>query len=305
MLRVSDDDYDLEVVGVKLKRVHDVVNVTKCVDPPEPSWIVEHSSTSGREQCFVIDCHYDDAFFHWIFESAIYLPAYLELRKQHPGLKLLVKRMLRHKQQFFDLFGITADNLTRPHEQAWETAYLPMFYFRNWRGIPKDFIPLSERLFDRIMAVEAPHQVSDYHGQSIVYFPRNTTGNYKGNNRVIMNQDQLIACVRELGGYVKRTEEIQSFRDQLDIIAHAKCVVLDYGSAFYVNGFVAENATIIVLNWMDQHEEQDAFQWLYERMLKQGNKITFLRPTTIYDHTPEFKFDLSVEELREAITASR
>lgn len=308
-------DADLELAGVRFKVVESVASVACDLGNEHlsiPHWYVYHSDQPGTGLGFALETVYDEAFAHWVLESVIYLPAYLELRTQVPGLKLLVKRMKGYKRQLFHVFGITDDDLAIVGKQVYRRVYLPSIYSLNDQQLDlASYRGLVDRLYQEFhrrsgTGLDPPEQwfgnSLDYHGQTLLYMPRNRTGNYPGNDRRLLDQDAIVEHVHRLGGYVLYTDQLTDFRDQVAVVRRAKCLVLNYGSSLWVNGLMVRDARILVLNYMTQHLDFPSFRLFYEMMVEHGCTIEFYPATEIVRTQPVQEFHVDLKKLTQRLT---
>ena len=63
-----------------------------------------HDESKSLSLFLLFETTMDFTFGHWIYESAIYLPYFFELKLKYPELKLLVKQSPKrsYKKLFFD-----------------------------------------------------------------------------------------------------------------------------------------------------------------------------------------------------------
>ena len=93
-LNLTAADATIDIAPYQLVRIPNVTTYTLC-GTTFNIWIVQTDSTlsdiSSTNVYFVIDLYFDEAFSHWVYESAIYLPLFCMLKVTYPTLKLVLK----------------------------------------------------------------------------------------------------------------------------------------------------------------------------------------------------------------------
>ena len=118
-LRLTDADVSLELDSYRFLQVSNVISYIFS-EATKNTWIVHtdaSAATSSSAPAYLIIDHYSsDAFAHWIYESAIYLPAYSTLKEIYPSLKLVLSAKKDFKRLFCNYLKI------------------PIFYIRSQKG---------------------------------------------------------------------------------------------------------------------------------------------------------------------------
>ena len=93
-------DNEIDIVNEDIYSYKIIKNVAK-VTPSFNKWTIETNQiypsnysypSNDSSYYFIIDTLLHDAFAHWVFESAIYLPLFLLLKeKYYPNLKLYIR----------------------------------------------------------------------------------------------------------------------------------------------------------------------------------------------------------------------
>lgn len=80
---------------------------------------LEYLPNMGHTYTYLnIDTMFHDVFSHWVFESAIYLPLFLKLKKKYPDLKLYSKGYKMYKKLFYDYFDICETDIVYQLESS-------------------------------------------------------------------------------------------------------------------------------------------------------------------------------------------
>jgi len=218
---------------------------------------------------FETPCH--GAFSHWIYESAVFLAHYIELLKEYPDLRLLVRSTpaRKYKKQIFKAFGIkdwcihwiNSDikdddseiiyaNLPQPNQcivspvQCMTTEYLPRL---------DDFYRLSKKY---VKFVEQQMKEECVEGNDIIFYPR---GRSDLCTHRLPNYDMAYSILKDKQYLKYDNSAVENICEQFAMISKSKELFIDYGSAFWVNVMFCTNATIYIT------DENDNMAWQYER----------------------------------------
>ncbi len=199
----------------------------------------ESSSAQKAQQYFIIDTHFHEGFSHWFFESAIYLPTFLELKTKIPNLKLHLKSGRKYKTDICRYFNINESDITYElmmpntcHFPAPITAF-------NEKVCTQEYIDLVYRL--RSYFPQPPTLKS----RNLLFFPRQKVDNYPYQNNERINDSSHVEEM--LVQDVTYTNTFQSFADQVHAIQSTRKLLIPDGAAFLVNAFLLSNCKVIVL----------------------------------------------------------
>ena len=255
-----------------IERIYLVENVKETnfafhVDHPKIINQLEKIEGKGEHHYyFSIETCSQDAFGHWVFESAIFFPLYFELKEKYPKLKILLKEQKNYKNLFFNHFGIEglSYELKLPN-----TVIFPKFIHLS--AIRNEFLsrfPLQEFLSHLLK--NCPTLEKDI---PILFLPRQSKENCYKNDRVCDYTD-----IPEHTSMIYNTDTTTVLQDQINLVRRAKTIILDYGSSFSVNGMFAENSRIIVLGIFDHHTKYPLPVKMYQE-IKSKNEIFFIQGT--------------------------
>jgi hypothetical protein len=247
---------------------------------------------------FYFDGIYSDAFGHWIFESAVALAIWKGLKKIYPSLKIYTCIKRSYKDCVYKGFDIIEDDivyeLPKGANRVVFTSY--MTFFDHTMDHTKKYDVFCNG-FHKALTESRDVQKNT----SILYLPRGNLENYKGNDRIIQNQQEIENLVRSYpNSKIYHTDQTKDIRDQIDIVRQAKIVICDYGSNFTFNSFFCENSTIITLGEDKAHTLFAMGRIIYQSMLERNNKLVFLpREESSYDGTLKYRF--SINRIKKAI----
>ena len=215
-----------------------------------------------------IDSPDNEAFAHWVFESAILLPT---LRKRtvlptlRKGIVLATKKS--YKTLFCRYFGIQAD----------EIRYDPTRFASSFRlidnPVKKEYPILLEAFFNQFSSSVLPDV-------EFVVMPRQKKENYAPNDRPC-SLTPFLDVFRTSGRThrIVHTDEITELQTQIDLVNSGQNLVVTDGSAFAVNGMFCSGKNIYVIS-TDLFESQAK---LYPMMklirdeINKKNTVTFIK----------------------------
>jgi len=213
-----------------------------------------------------IDTLYHDAFSHWVFESAIYLPLFLKLKKIYPGLKLYSRGYKMYKKLFYDFFDIRETDIVYQLEPS------------NLCIFPKPISSLNVNMIDETWKIQVDYffkQLNVGHFEkdiSLLMMPRQKKENYKNNERYYNTID--IENLIQKNGVLLHTDEIIDLKDQITPLHLSKNVILTGGSPYFVNGLFCQDTTLVVLDdfMVHQMNEHIKLKFIHEKICEK-NKV--------------------------------
>lgn len=208
------------------------------------------------ETCF------DAAFAHWIYESAMFLPYYQELKQTYPKLKMLVKRnpKRKYKKLIFNAFNIVDDDIfwvdnidkfssTIVYENIpinnvcinCPNPYMNTLPIKNYDFSKKLIINFKDKLLNNL-DIEYPLEKSIEN----LFLPRSKNGeNYQPNERQI-NYSQVYNLLKAKEYKEYDTVNTENFKDQIELLLSSKNIFIDWGSSLLVNLLFCTNSSIYV-----------------------------------------------------------
>lgn len=193
----------------------------------------QENEEKNNESFFIIDTGSHEAFGHWVFESAIYLDKFKELKKTIPDLKLALKSMKKYKKlflDFFDIIDIHVGPLPCPN-----ICYINTLYSLNKKEINDDYKMLVSNLFSNFdQKIEK--------SEKTLLMPRQKLENFKPNDRTY-DTDFLEKNITN----VLHTDFVEKLSDQIKRVKEASDIILTDGSPFLVNGMFARNSNIFII----------------------------------------------------------
>jgi hypothetical protein len=237
------------------------------------TWTVETSTIgviSTSNYYLIIDTFFHDAFGHWVFESAIYLKLFLELKKEYPNLKLHLKGKKKYKVLFVEYFGINIDDIVYNLEPS-NTCIFPLpISCLNIKENNHLFREYVDDLFTHFsFTLEKEY--------NILLSPRGRLENYKNNDRIINTTDIENNLQTMSNTLIMYTDELNDLKTQIDLVKKTNTVVITDGSPFMVNGMFAKNSKIILLGDMfkSQMEVYQKNHYIFQK-IAENNEIIII-----------------------------
>ena len=212
----------------------------------------------------IIDSPFSDAFSHWVYECAIYLELYLNLKILYPELKLISGNRKKFKSLFYKFFKIDENDVFLSIDQTKNNqCFLPKPISclnhkkncREYEDLVKNFIKYFECC----------------HVQKSLDFlllPRQIKENFAPNDRKydVTEIQNLIENETIKNSKVLNTDEIECLENQIKIVNKSKNIIVTDGSPFLVNGMFSNNSNIILIgnHTQFQSSEYPKMKFLYQ-----------------------------------------
>ena len=219
-----------------------------------------YDNSGARAHYFLIETLYsDNQFGHWVWESAIFLPSFLEFKRSDPRLHLVLRSKKQYKKLFTDFFGIRQEDVLHIDDlesgKTSVTGRLPSAH--NWCVFPPtialnsfsnetlhSWIPYFDDMIRVIRHRRDPS--SRLEPIPFLFLPRQSKENYITNERHV-NYTDIYDAVINAGGEVLETDYVGDLTVQINKIQAADVVILDNASSLLFNGLVARNKTLYAL----------------------------------------------------------
>jgi len=241
--------------------IENVANHTFYLGNPVARLVRTRYEKSGaRAHYFLIETLYSDvAFGHWVWESAIFLPTFLELKRSNPRLRLVLRSKRKYKKLFTDFFGIRQEDVLHIDDleigESNVTGRLPSAH--NWCVFPPtialnsvsnetlhSWIPYFDDMIRVIRHRRDPS--SRLEPIPFLFLPRQSKESNLANARRV-NYTDIYDAVINAGGVILDTDYVGDLTVQIQKIQAADVIILDNASSLMFNGLVAQNKTLYAL----------------------------------------------------------
>jgi hypothetical protein len=244
-----------------------------------------------------------DCIGHWLWECANYLLYFKSLKLIYPKLKILFAYRKKYKEIFYRHFDISDDDIS----YNGNINKLPDYRFGNMRNcacfgelvIPNDsnfilIIPRFTFLWHLAYNKDEEYRMIFRNFKNALNIPNNikknvdfiylirTIGvnneNFKSGTylRNFHNLNDVINLMNKKGIKIIYVANLSTLQEQIDIIQNARNIIVEHGSAWFINGLILlSNINIIVLNKLSI----GTFNFEIELLKEQNNTCEFLEST--------------------------
>jgi len=233
-----NDDYQYNQITIDIYKLFKLENVLEYSYENHNTWKIilnDDLKLANENIYFIIDTLFQDAFGHWVFESAIYLPLFKKLKETYPNIKLVLKEEKNYKKLFCKYFNIDSNDIVYIIESN------NISFFPSPITCLNDQV-ISETYKNQIFKFKEFFVDNNNIKRDLLIMPRQTKENYKNNDRV-HNIQYLLDKYKDKA-YILNTDEITDLKDQIDLVQSSKNIFLTEGSPFFVNSFFCKNKNI-------------------------------------------------------------
>ena len=226
---------------------------------------------------FIFDNQGQDALAHWVYESFIFFPIFLEVQKIHPNIKILTSNKKKYVKNMFKLIGIDAEIVYDIYD------YKNICYFHPTISINSDMkleiTLINTYLFFYIETIQS--LLVDFGTKyNLVYFPRNSKDNFAYNIVDILGQDDFEKAIIDFGGTVVNTFQINNIHLQLLCLYNSDIIIVDFGSSSLFNLIFLTGKTIFILDnrkWFDYQYNRLEFNRIHHDIICSNNTVFVIK----------------------------
>lgn len=213
---------------------------------------IQNNEIGEKSYYFVIDTMGHEAFAHWVFESAIYLPIFKSLKEKYKNIKLHMRRKKQFKVLFLNFFNIDESDIV----YDFKPNNICLFPSPISCLINKSLTEAYKTIFSRFIKIFHEYESNPQQTHEYVFLPRQTKENHINNDRVY-DTDFIFKFLETKNKYVLNTDSVTDLKAQIEIIRSAPKVILTDGSPLLVNNMFCKNQTIhIVIDTMTINQAQ-------------------------------------------------
>lgn len=231
---VVDEIYKLFLV--------DNVKSYDIVDYSKLNISIQHNEIGEKSYYFVIDTMIHEAFGHWVFESAIYLPIFKTLKTQYKNFKIYLRGKKQFKTLFLNFFQIDEADISYELKPNNLCLFPSPISCLNHNSLSDSY----RTIFSRFVKMFHDYETESNVNYAYVFLPRQTKENYKTNDR-IYDLDFIFKFLESKNSYILNTDSIVDLKDQITLIRSAPKVIITSGSPFLVNNMFCKNQTINIV----------------------------------------------------------
>lgn len=232
----------------------------------------------------------DSAFSHWIYESAIYLSYFFELKSKYPKLKLLVKQNPKrsYKNLFFKALKISENDifwLDNKEINDCKTVYINIpsnnicinttpHYLNTVKIKDENIFKTLVINFKNIILTNCNIIYPLEKTIDNLFFPRSKKENFAPNDRII-NYDKIYRMLEGKNYTEYDTINTRDLTEQIKLIVSSQNIILDWGASFLVNGLFCNNSNIYIYGCIFDQLKFEGLKILYE-IHKENNNIKYI-----------------------------
>lgn len=227
-------------------------------------------SSDTPDYYLILDTVWSYPLFHWLAECAIYVPFFIELKKQYPNIKMIFKEKAAYHKIVLEYYNISGDDIIYSIENKNNICFLPLpITHLNNPKIHDSYILYANKFLTWLNTDMEFEKTND-----ILIMPRQILQNSCQNVRKHTCQDIINNIPQAV---VFHTDNVTNFYDQIHIVKSSKTIILSDGSAFLLNGLLATDSTIIVLGdiVIDQGNNYKKMQFYIDK-IKERNNVIFI-----------------------------
>jgi len=232
----------------------------------EPSLQI-HDNEHPNDYYLVLDTQGSHALFHWVAECMIFLPLYIELKKQYPTLKIIFKEKAEYHSIILEYYNILSSDILYQIENNNNVCFfpLPITALLN-SDFDDDYILYANVFIDWLNNIHFDKTINH------LIMPRQILQNSIANPRT-HNCEDIISNMPN--ATVFHTDQLKTFYDQHRLVKSSKIIMVTDGSAFVFNGLLAKDSTILVLGDIicEQGRNSKKMQFYIDKITSQNNVI--------------------------------
>jgi hypothetical protein len=235
---------------------------------------------------------FDCAFAHWVYESAVYLYYFFELKSEYPELKILVKKNPKrsYKNLFFKALNIINENdihwIENEESRDCNTVYknipinnvcinttphyMNMIHIPNKDAFNKLLIQFRDKIMDNLNVTFPEERALEY-----LFFPRSKLENNVSNDRII-NYDNVYKLLKGKNYIEYDTINTTNLKDQIELLISSKHIFLDWGSSMLVNGLFCKDSIILISDALLYQKKYEWFDVFFQILSENNNCIQIL-----------------------------
>ena len=270
------NDYSMHKVHNVISYEHDQINYN--------GWnivqsdILEHEILKDLTYYLIIDTKEKNATGHWIYECALYLPIFLDLKKIYPNIKIVLLEKRSYKKLFIEHFGISMSDIVyidveRPLLKN-NICFFPIAEFAlNEPNLTPIYIKYIDRFYDMFVQ-PITRSCND---NIILCLPRQKLENYGPNDRSYDTTDIENFIKEKDIGLVVNTDTIETLEQQMYLIRNSANIVLTDGAPSTFNPMFASSSVIYICdnNTLRQRQIFKKLDYIFQRHMMR-NKLVYI-----------------------------
>ena len=240
-------------------------------------WDVEHDPRQKgpiRQTYLMLEGIYDEAFHHWIYETAIFFPLVRRLQERYPGLKLYSFHKKNYKESVYKAFDISSSQISYSIEEPRNRFLFIRCTSQADHTTPHLYREYVRRFYTALAPALAPPKDIE-----LLYLPRGSSENIRDFS-IPVQPALLEALMPNPHVKVLFTDKTVDFREQIRWVQRAKVILLNEGTNCLVNGLFAVASRIVVLGGVGpeigRHFQNPNPALVFSDTLRRGNRYFYI-----------------------------
>lgn len=225
---------------------------------------------TSRSYYLIIDTQFNTACGHWVYENAIYLPLFIELKKIYPSIKLHLQCHKDYKILYCKHFNIRIEDIVLDLSDN-NTCFFPLPVSSQNKNTFSDELKLQIDAFSKYLRPITSKHIN------ILLMPRQNKENYVNNDRKYIIDDISKNIQGDVNNIILNTDSIQTLQEQINIVGSCKNLILTGGAPYFINAIFCNNTNIIVLDdFSIGHIKQFIKVRYLDYLIQERNTVTFI-----------------------------
>jgi hypothetical protein len=263
---ITDLSENSEIID-SIYKIYTVNNVKECYCDID-TWKIklnENTDIINPHIFFICEIH-PTAVSHWVYESAVYLELFKLLKEKYVNIKLLIIGKKTFKTLFFNLFGISNEDVIYQDISPQENTYI--IPYGNTANICIFPSPISSQLCKSINSAYSQQLIrlcnffkkldieNNYSIETLI-MPRQKKENYVSNDRSI---DLSHICdffqKKNYNHSILNTDDITDLKQQIKLVRSSKYIILCDGAALALNLLFCSNKSFHIITRNSENQRQ-------------------------------------------------
>lgn len=268
-MKITTGSQGVPCISLESTNFYTIDNVENII-PGHGEYDITITECKNAKTYFFIETGYHDSVGHWLFESALFLSFYNNLKTIYPDLILYIPNLKTYKLLFCSFLKVPFTNefvkgstIICPDPITCLTSTEDNYLYHN--------------LVDKFWNIFTPSSTPII--TQFLVMPRQSKENYAPNNRDI-SLKHIINFLGACRNYkLFDTDLVSALELQIAVVSSADSIILTSGGAYLVNSLFARNKTIYVVgepDMLDQGSKYPLFQYVINKGRK-SNTVIFCK----------------------------
>jgi hypothetical protein len=237
-----------------------VIDRVECIVSGNGDYDILKSNDINVKNYLYVETGYHESVGHWLYESAIFLPFYNNLKVIYPDLILYIPNMKKYKELFCSFLEVPFTTEFVEGSTIICPEPISCLTFREPNSV---FNTIVDHFFD--IFTPKPTDIKT----NFLVMPRQSNENYIANNRFIDFSNIIDFLEKYRDCKLCLTDTINTLDDQITEVNESESIVLSSGGGYLVNSLLARNKTLYVIGEPDMLEQASKYP-LFKYVMNKG-----------------------------------